>query len=65
MIVDKVCNQQVLGCLMKHPQFLSEVDKYYFTLDDFTTRFEKYILTAIIDLYRSGATNISALEIDN
>lgn len=65
MIVDKVCNQQVLGCLMKHPQFLSEVDKYCFTLDDFTTRFEKYILTAIIDLYRSGATNISALEIDN
>ena len=35
MIVDKICNQQVLGCLMKHPQFFSEVDKYHFTLEDF------------------------------
>ena len=65
MIVDKVCNQQVLGCLMKHPQFLSEVDKYFFTLDDFSSRFEKYIYSAINGLYRSGAVNISALDVDN
>ena len=35
MIVDKVCNQQILGSLIKHPQFLSEIDKYHFTLEDF------------------------------
>ena len=27
-MTDKITNQQVLGSIMKHPQFLSEVDKY-------------------------------------
>lgn len=65
MIVDKVCNQQILGCLMKRPQFLSEVDKYNFVLDDFSSRFEKYIYSAIFGLYRSGAGSITPLDIDN
>lgn len=65
MIVDKICNQQVLGCLMKHPQFFSEVDKYHFTLEDFSSRFEKYVYSAINGLYQSGATNISPLDVDN
>lgn len=65
MFVDKICNQQVLGCLMKHPQYLSEVDKYYFTLEDFSTRFERYIYSAIVGLYRGGATNIAPIDIDN
>ena len=35
--------QQVLGSLMKHPQFLSEVDKYSLSLSDFSTKFEKFV----------------------
>lgn len=65
MIVDKMCNQQILGCLMKRPQLLSEIDKYSFTLTDFSSRFEKYIYSAIVGLYQTGAQSITALEIDN
>ena len=50
-MVDKSCIRQVLGSLMKHPQFLGEVDKYTFNLTDFPTKFEKYIYTAIMGLY--------------
>ena len=38
-LVDKKCVQQILGCLLKHPQYLSEVDKYRLTLSDFPGRF--------------------------
>jgi replicative DNA helicase len=65
MIVDKQCTQQVLGCLMKHPQYLAEVDKYNFVLSDFPSRFEKYIFSAIQGLYYGGATTIGAIDIEN
>ena len=48
-IANKSCIQQVLGILMKHPQYLSEVDKYNLSSLDFSTRFEKYIFTAVCD----------------
>ena len=57
--------QQVLGSLMKHPQFLSEVDKYSLTLDDFSTRFEKYIFAAIQGLWQNGAQKITVFDIEN
>ena len=57
--------QQVLGSLMKHPQFLSEVDKYSLNLDDFSTRFEKYIFAAIKGLWQNGAQKITILDIEN
>ena len=50
---------------MKHPQFLSEVDKYSFILTDFPDRFEKYIYSAINGLYRNGATKIQPIDIEN
>ena len=64
-MTDKNCIQQVLGCLMKHPQFLSEIDKYSFTLTDFSSRFERYIFSAISGLYRHGATVMTPLDIEN
>ena len=57
--------QQILGSLMKRPQLLSEIDKYSFTITDFPTRFEKYIYRAIDGLYRSGATKIQPIDIEN
>ncbi len=57
--------QQVLGSLIKHPQFLSEVDKYSLTLDDFSTRFEKYIFAAIQGLWQNGAQKITVFDIEN
>ena len=50
---------------MKHPQFLSEIDKYSFTITDFPNRFEKYIFSAIDGLYRNGATKINPIDIEN
>ena len=63
--VDKKCIQQVLGCLLKHPQYLSEVDKYSLIIEDFDSRFEKYIFAAIQGLYFNGAQKISAFDIEN
>lgn len=63
--IDKKCIQQVLGCLLKSPQYLSEVDKYRLTTADFPTRFERYIFSAIQGLYYNGARKISAFDVEN
>lgn len=57
--------QQILGSLMKHPQFLSEIDKYSLSMADFSTKFEKYIFTAIQGLWRNGAPKITAFDIES
>ena len=64
-LVDKKCIQQILGCLLKHPQYLSEIDKYNLTLNDFPSRFERYIFGAIQGLYYKGAQRISAFDVEN
>ena len=33
-MIDKRDTQQIIGCLMKKPQLLSEIDKYSFVLTD-------------------------------
>ena len=57
--------QQILGSLMKHPQFLSEIDKYSLSITDFSTKFEKYIFTAIQGLWQNGAPKITAFDIES
>lgn len=64
-MTDKNTVNQVLGCLMQRPQFLSEIDKYNLNRDDFHTRLDKYIFTAIVNLYRCGATTILPIDIYN
>lgn len=64
-MTDKSTIQQVLGSLMKNPQFLGEVDKYSLTLNDFSSRFEKYIFAAISGLWDNGAKKVSAFDIEN
>lgn len=65
MNIDKRCIQQVLGCLIQHPQFLSEIDKYSFLITDFPNRFEKYIFWAISNLYKNGASKLQVIDIEN
>ena len=65
MNIDKGCIRQVLGSLIKHPQYLSEIDKYSFVLTDFPSKFEKYIFSAINGLYRNGAPKIQIVDIEN
>lgn len=50
---------------MKHPQFLSEVDKYKLGLEDFYYKFDKYIFAAIENLYRGGANKIQPIDVEN
>ena len=56
---------QIIGSLMKEPTILSKTDKYCLTLNDFSTRFEKYLFDAINGLYFNGAKTISVLDIMN
>ena len=65
MIVDKPTVLQVLGSLLKHPQYLSESDKYNLTPNDFYYRLDKYIFIAIDSLYRDGAEHIQPIDIEN
>ena len=64
-MINKRDTQQVLGCLIKRPQLLSEIDKYSFDLTDFSNRFERTIYMAIEGLYRNGATKIQPIDIEN
>lgn len=50
---------------MKHPQFLSESDKYQLSLDDFYYKFDKYVFAAIENLYRGGANKIQPIDVEN
>ena len=50
---------------MKQPQYLSEKDKYNLSIGDFPSRFEKYIFSAIYNLYKDGARVITPTDIDN
>ena len=64
-MVDKSTVLQIFGALMKHPQYLSETDKYNLTPDDFYYKLDKYIFVAIDSLYRNGATRIQPIDVEN
>lgn len=64
-MVDKSTILQIFGALMKHPQYLSESDKYNLTPDDFYYRFHKFIFVAIDSLYKNGAVKIQPIDIEN
>ena len=64
-MTDKNTIRQVLGGLIQHPQYLSQIDKYSLTIADFSSRFERYIYSAINGLYRQGVTQIQPLDIAN
>ncbi len=64
-MVDRSTILQVLGSLMKHPQYLSESDKYNLTPDDFYFKLDKYIFIAIDSLYRNGAEHIQPIDVEN
>jgi len=64
-MIDKRSILQIFGCLMKHPQYLSESDKYSLEPDDFYDRFDRYVFMAIDNLYRGGAQRIQPLDVEN
>ena len=64
-MVDKSTILQIFGALMKHPQYLSETDKYNLTPSDFYYKLDKYIFVAIDSLYRNGAAHIQPIDVEN
>lgn len=64
-MTDKSSIQQIFGCLLKRPQILSEVDKYSLSITDFGSRFEKYVYSAILGLYRQGVVRIEPIDVAN
>ena len=56
---------QIIGSLMKKPTLLSQVDKYNLSMLDFSTRFERYIFSAIQGLYHAGAERINPIDVEN
>ena len=63
--VDRQTVMQIFGSLMNKPSLLSEVDRYQLDPQDFTQQLDKFIFSAIYNLYAGGAQNIHTLDIDN
>jgi replicative DNA helicase len=49
---------------MKRPQILSDIDKYQLEVSDFTNQLDKFIFSAIYNLYQGGAESIHTIDID-
>ncbi len=63
MINDKGAIIQVIGSLMKNPLLLAN-PKYSLNPNDFRVKTEKYIFSAIYNLFASGVEKISEVDID-
>lgn len=63
--VDRRTITQILGSLMNKPEYLNDVDKYPIEVSDFQTQLDKFIFSAIYNLYLDGAESIHTLDIDN
>lgn len=63
--VDRLTITQIIGCLMQEPSLLSETDKYRLEMEDFRRLSDKYIFSAIYNLYVNGAGCIHTIDIVN
>lgn len=63
--IDRHTVIQVLGSLMNNPMLLSETDKYLLEPLDFNYQLDKFIFSAIYNLYLNGAEKIHVADIDN
>ena len=63
--VDRHTVIQILGSLMAQPSLLNDTDKYLLEKDDFPQTMDKYIFSAIYNLYTQGAEVIRTVDIVN
>lgn len=61
--VDRKTIIQILGSLMLKPEILSDVDKYQLEPTDFNQQLDKFVYSAIYNLYLGGAEKIHAVDI--
>ncbi len=62
--VDRKTVIQILGTLMQKPSLLSDTDKYQLEPSDFSMPLDRYIYSAIYNLYAGGAEKIRTVDID-
>lgn len=62
--VDRKTVIQILGTLMQKPSLLSDTDKYQIEPSDFSVPLDRYIYSAIYNLYAGGAEKIRTVDID-
>lgn len=62
--VDRNTIIQIFGSLMNNPNLLSDIDKYQIIPTDFSRELDKYVFSAIYNLYIGGAQNIHATDIE-
>lgn len=55
---------QVLGSLMSRPELLNDIDKYQLEPTDFVQQMDKFVFSAIYNLYIGGAESIHTTDID-
>lgn len=63
--VDRHTIVQVLGSLMQKPEYLSDTDKYFLEPNDFAVPLDRYIFSAIFNLYQNEANKIHAVDVVN
>ena len=63
--VDRHTIVQILGGLMNKPDLLNETDKYLLEPSDFSRQLDRFIFSAIYNLYINGAEKIHAVDVDN
>lgn len=62
--VDRKTIIQILGGIMARPELLSDIDKYQLEPTDFSQQLDKFVFSAIYNLYVGGAEKIHATDID-
>ena len=55
---------QIIGTLMQKPLLLNEIDKYQLSPQDFPRQLDKFIFSAIFNLYVGGAELIHTIDVD-
>jgi len=63
--VDRPTIIQIFGALMKAPNLLSDIDKYQLDMESFNRPLDRFIFSAIYNLYVNGAERITTVDIVN
>lgn len=63
--VDRNTIIQIFGSLMQNPRLLDDTDRYKIETNQFQKTLDRYIFSAIYNLYSNGAEKIRVVDIDN
>lgn len=65
MLDEKNITLQIFGNLLKNSSILDRTDKYFLTVNDFSSSFERRLFAIILTLHSQGARSISINDIEN